>query len=58
MLYYTMLFLLIAVIAGVLGFGVVSFAAAGIAKVLFFIFLVMFIVSLISHLSRRHPTGV
>jgi uncharacterized membrane protein YtjA (UPF0391 family) len=30
----------------------VAFAAAGIAKVLFFIFLVLFLVSLISHLSR------
>ena len=39
-------FLVIAIIAGVLGFGVVSFAAAGIAKILFFLFLIMFIVSL------------
>ena len=58
MLYYALLFLLVAVIAGVLGFGVVAFAAAGIAKILFFLFLVMFIVTLISHLSRRHSSGI
>jgi uncharacterized membrane protein YtjA (UPF0391 family) len=52
MLYYALVFLLIAAVAGVLGFGVVAFAAAGIAKILFFIFLVLFLVSLISHLSR------
>ena len=58
MLYYSLVFLVIAIIAAILGFGVISFAAAGIAKVLFFIFLVMFIVSLISHLSRRPHAGV
>jgi uncharacterized membrane protein YtjA (UPF0391 family) len=52
MLYYALVFLVIAIIAGVLGFGVVSFAAAGIAKILFFLFLIMFIVSLIMHASR------
>ncbi len=58
MLYYSLVFLVIAIIAAILGFGVVSFAAAGIAKVLFFIFLVIFLVSLISGLSRRRPSGV
>jgi uncharacterized membrane protein YtjA (UPF0391 family) len=52
MLYYALVFLLVAVVAGMLGFGFVAFAAAGIAKILFFIFLVLFLVSLISHLSR------
>jgi uncharacterized membrane protein YtjA (UPF0391 family) len=53
MLYYALVFLLIALVAGVLGFGMVAFAAAEIARVLFFIFLVLFLVSLSSHLSRR-----
>ena len=53
MLYYTLVFLIIALVAGLLGFGVISFAAAGIAKVLFFIFLVLFLFSLVSHMSRR-----
>ena len=52
MLYYTLVFLLIAIVAGLLGFGVIAFAAAGIARILFFIFLVMFLVSLLSHLGR------
>lgn len=47
MLYYTWIFLVIALIAGLFGFGVVASAAAGIAKILFFIFLILFIVSLI-----------
>jgi len=52
MLYYALVFFIIAVIAGLLGFGVVASAAAGIAKILFFVFLVLFIVTLIGHASR------
>lgn len=52
MLYYALVFLLIALVAGVFGFGVIAFAAAGIAKVLFYIFLVLFLISLVSHRSR------
>jgi len=55
MLYYALVFLIIALVAAALGFGFVAFAAAGIAKVLFFIFLVLFVISLITHLSRRRP---
>jgi uncharacterized membrane protein YtjA (UPF0391 family) len=57
MLYYTLVFLLIALIAGALGFGFIAFAAAGIARICFFIFLVMFIASLIMHLTRGRPSG-
>jgi len=53
MLYYALVFLVVALIAGVLGFGGVAFASAEIAKICFFVFLVLFVVSLISHLSRR-----
>lgn len=53
MLYWALMFLLIALMAGVLGFGVVAFAAAGVAKALFSIFLILFLVSLVSHLSRQ-----
>jgi uncharacterized membrane protein YtjA (UPF0391 family) len=52
MLYYALVFLLVALIAGALGFGFVAFAAAGIAKICFFIFLVMFVVSLFMHIGR------
>jgi uncharacterized membrane protein YtjA (UPF0391 family) len=40
-------------IAAVLGFGGVAVAAAGIAKIIFYIFLVLFVVSLIGHLVSR-----
>ena len=51
MLYYALVFLVIALVAGLLGFGVVAFAAAGIAKVLFFVFLVIWLVSFL--MGRR-----
>jgi uncharacterized membrane protein YtjA (UPF0391 family) len=43
---YSITFFLIAVIAGVLGFGVIAGTAAVMAKVLFVIFLVLFAASL------------
>lgn len=53
MLYWTILFLIVAIVAGVLGFGGIAFAAAGIAKILFFFFLIVFILSLARHLPHR-----
>jgi uncharacterized membrane protein YtjA (UPF0391 family) len=53
MLYYALVFLLIAIVAAVLGFGGVAIISAGIAKILFFVFIVLFLVSLITHMSRR-----
>jgi uncharacterized membrane protein YtjA (UPF0391 family) len=47
MLYYSAIFLLIAIVAGILGFGVIAGTAALIAKVLFVIFLVLFIAMLL-----------
>ena len=47
MLYYTLLFLLIAILAGALGFGVIAGTAALIAKVIFILFLVLFVASLL-----------
>ena len=41
--------LLIALLAGILGFGVIAGTAALIAKVLFILFLALFIASLIRH---------
>ena len=53
MLYYALVFFVVALVAGLLGFGAIAFAAAGIARILFFIFLVLFLFSLVSHMSRR-----
>ncbi len=52
MLRWALIFLVIALIAGALGFTGVYVAAAGIAKLLFFVFVVLFVVSLIMHLAR------
>jgi uncharacterized membrane protein YtjA (UPF0391 family) len=47
MLYWTLIFLVIALVAGLFGFGGIASASAGIAKILFVIFLVLFLLSLI-----------
>jgi uncharacterized membrane protein YtjA (UPF0391 family) len=47
MLGYAITFLVISLIAAVLGFWVVAGTAAAIAKILFFVFLVLFVVSLV-----------
>ena len=53
MLYYALTFFIVALIAAVLGFGGIAIAAAGIAKILFFVFLILFLVSLVGHAVRR-----
>ena len=53
MLYYALVFFIVAIIAAVLGFGGIAAGAAEIGKLLFFIFLVLFVVSLIVGLFRR-----
>jgi uncharacterized membrane protein YtjA (UPF0391 family) len=47
MLYWAVIFFIVAIVAAVLGFGRISEAATGIAKILFVIFLILFVVSLI-----------
>jgi len=47
MLYWAMMFLVIALVAALFGFGGIASSATGIAQILFFVFLVMFIVSLV-----------
>ena len=48
MLRWSITFLVIAIIAALLGFTSIAGAAIGIAKVLFFVFLVLFIITLIA----------
>jgi uncharacterized membrane protein YtjA (UPF0391 family) len=57
MLGWALTFLVVALIAGVLGFTSVAGAAMGIAKILFFVFLVLFVVSLVMHLVRGRGIG-
>jgi uncharacterized membrane protein YtjA (UPF0391 family) len=54
MLSYAIVFLLIAIVAGILGFGVIAGTAALFARILFLIFLVLFIFSL---LRGRRPNA-
>jgi uncharacterized membrane protein YtjA (UPF0391 family) len=53
MLHWALMFLVIALVAGVLGFGFIAGTAAWVAKVLFLVFLVLFIVSLFAGGIRR-----
>jgi uncharacterized membrane protein YtjA (UPF0391 family) len=53
MLGWVLTFLVLALVAGVFGFGGVAIAFAGIAKILFFVFLVLLVVSLLSGVFRR-----
>ena len=48
MLGWAITFLIIALIAGLLGFGLVGGMAYGAAKILFFVFLVLFVISLLT----------
>ena len=53
MLSWSLTFLVVALIAAIFGFTGVAIAAAGVAKLLFYLFLVLFLVSLVMHLGRR-----
>ena len=53
MLAWTLIFFIFAIVAAVFGFTGVALAAAGIAKILFFIFLAVFVITLVMSLFRR-----
>ena len=55
MLGWSVTFLVIAIVAFLLGFGVIGGAAIEIAKILFFVFLVLFVISLV--MGRRRPVA-
>ena len=55
MLQWALTFLVLALIAGVLGFGGIAGAAIGFAKILFFVFIILFVISLIA--GRRVTTA-
>ena len=54
MLSWTITFLVIALIAALLGFTAIAGAAIGFAKIVFFVFLVLFV---LSFLMGRKPRG-
>ena len=53
MLRWTLIFLVIAIFAAIFGFGSVAIGAASVAKILFYVFLVLFVLSLIYGGFRR-----
>lgn len=54
MLYYAGAFLVLAILAGLFGFGIVGAAAVGIAKFLFWFFAVCFVLSILFYGVGRH----
>ncbi|MEQ1503998.1 MAG: DUF1328 family protein [Myxococcota bacterium] len=52
MLYWSLMFLVVALIAAAFGFGGIAAGAASIAKILFVVFLALAVVSGIAHLAR------
>jgi uncharacterized membrane protein YtjA (UPF0391 family) len=52
MLYWSLTFLALALIAAVLGFGGIAGAAAGIAKILFVVFAIVFVLGLLANTFR------
>jgi uncharacterized membrane protein YtjA (UPF0391 family) len=53
MLRWALGFFIITLIAALLGFTGIAIAAAGIAKILFYLFSILFLVALVGHLLRR-----
>jgi uncharacterized membrane protein YtjA (UPF0391 family) len=60
MLRLAIAFLVLALIAGLFGFGLVASMSYEIARVLFFLFLVLFVVALIGNLAsgRARPSDI
>jgi uncharacterized membrane protein YtjA (UPF0391 family) len=57
MLRWAIIFLVIGLVAGVLGFGGIAGASFAIAKILFFVFMLIFVVLLIGGLAVARRVG-
>jgi uncharacterized membrane protein YtjA (UPF0391 family) len=53
LLYWALVFLVVAVVAALLGFGGIAGAASGGAYLLFWVAIILFVVSLVAGLVRR-----
>ncbi len=58
MLYWAAAFFIISLIAALFGFSGIAVASVGIAKIIFFVFLVLFLISLVLALFNRKPPAV
>ena len=53
LLFWALIFLILAIVAAIFGFGAVAAAGIGIAKILFWVFIVLFIISVIAGWGAR-----
>ena len=53
MLYWAVIFFITSIIAGFFGFGGVAAASAGIAQMLFYFFIGLFLFTLMAHVTRK-----
>jgi uncharacterized membrane protein YtjA (UPF0391 family) len=53
MLRWAVAFFIVAIVAAIFGFGDIAAAATGVAKILFYVFLILFLISLISGVTLR-----
>ena len=53
MLHYAIVFLVIALIAAVFGFGGIAASAVGISKILFYVFVIMAVVTFVLSLLKK-----
>jgi uncharacterized membrane protein YtjA (UPF0391 family) len=53
MLYYALVFFILALVSAMMGFGFLAVTFAAVAKLLFIVFLILFVVSLVMHGGRR-----
>ncbi len=58
MLGWALTFLVVALVAGVLGFTTIAGAAIAIAKLVFYVFLILFVVSLVLNFTRGRGTSL
>lgn len=58
MLYWALVFFVVALVAALFGFGNIAAGASQIAQILFFVFIVLFLISLVMGLVRRGGSGV
>lgn len=56
MLYWALMFFVVAIVAALFGFGGIASASAGIAQILFFVFVVLFALALVANFLRGRDT--
>ncbi|MGF1454549.1 MAG: DUF1328 domain-containing protein [Alphaproteobacteria bacterium] len=55
MLFYAVLFFVLAIVAAIFGFGGIASAFASVAQLLFFVFIVLLVVFALMHVLRGRP---